>query len=78
MRFRLCYDVRLLNVMAFESEFVAGIGIGADGGDARDGGLDLSVKRHGRFDASVAYFKRNNATLFPRISSPDDGALPFF
>ena len=71
-------DVRFGHAVAGEGEAIAGIGIGADGGDMGDGILRLALNPHRGFYSAVAYFKRNNATLVPRISSPYDGPALFF
>lgn len=75
---RLGLDVRLGHAVAREGEPITGVGVGVDGADVGSGDLGEPVQRYGAGDALVADVMRNNATFSPRISSPYEGALPFF
>lgn len=78
MRLRLGLDMRFAHAVAFEGDTVAGVGVGVDGADVGPYGLDQMVEGYGAVDPFVADVIRNNATFSPRISSPYEGALPFF
>lgn len=76
--FRFGLDMEFGDAMPLESEPVAGIGVGIDDGDVGYEFLDLVVEAHGTGDALVSDVIRNHAMRPSTISSPYDGAAPFF
>ena len=78
MRLSFGLGMRLDDAVAFECDPVARVGVGEDRRNVRRGLFGQPVERDGAFDALVSDVMRNNATLSPAISSPYDGALPFF
>ena len=78
MGLSLGLDMGFGHAVALESNAVAGVGVGVDGADGGPDGLGEPVERYGAGGPFVADVIRNNATFSPRISSPYEGALPFF
>lgn len=71
-------DMRLADGHPFESEVIAGIGVGKDGLDVPYGALGQPVYGHGAVDALVADVIGHHPAKPAAEGGPDYGALLFF